>query len=74
MNKIHNIGTCLLGIIILFLAGNVAAQEQQSDSIVVPGRTFPTTIINNTAAVSTVDGASLNKTVAMNLPPLWEDN
>jgi len=67
MNKKQNIWKWLLGIIILFLAGNVAAQEQQSDSI-VPGRAFPTTTITNTAAVSTTEGAVLNKTVAMNFP------
>jgi len=63
MNKIHNIGKCLLGIIILFGGRNVAAQEQQPDSI-VPGRAFPVTEINNTAAVSTATGEVLKKTVS----------
>jgi len=64
MNKKHNIGKGLLGIIILFLGWNAAAQEQQRDSI-VPGREFSTTAINNTAAVSTAKGEVLNKTVSM---------
>ena len=64
MNRKHNIWKGLLGITVIFWGWNVAAQEQQPDSI-VPGREFSTTAICNTAAVSTAQGAVLDKTVSM---------
>jgi len=64
MKKKHNIAKGLLGMIFIFWGLNVAAQEQQPDSI-VPGREFSTTAITNTAAVSTAGGAVLDKTVSM---------
>ena len=66
MNIKHNIGKWILGSIFIFLGGSLAAQEQKTDSI-VPGRAFPTTIISNTAAVSTAEGSILDKTVSMSL-------
>ena len=74
MNKKQNIGVWkwILGILFILAGWNIAAQETATpfpeagnDSIIIPGRAFPTTVISNTAAVSTADGTALNKTVSM---------
>jgi len=64
MNKKQNIWKWVPGIIFIFLGWSVVAQEQKTDSI-VPGRSFPTTIISNTGAVSTANESVLNKTITM---------
>ena len=73
MNKKINIyiRKWILGMLFILSGWNIAAQETpasapevRNDSI-VPGRMFPTTTISNTAAVSTVDGTALGKTVSL---------
>ena len=73
MNKKNNIHIrkWILGMLLILSGWNIAAQETptsapavRNDSI-VPGRMFPTTTISNTAAVSTVEGTALGKTVSM---------
>lgn len=72
MNKRNIIRGFLVGSLALMFPAGMAAQEayMAGDSIagqdVVPGRLFTTTKINNTAAVSTVSGEKLNKTVSPN--------
>ena len=69
MNIKQNIWKYLLGSICILTGWNAIAQE--SDSIVVPGRAFYTTAITNTAAVATVKGTDLDKTVSPNFTNTW---
>ena len=68
MNTKQNINKWILGGIFIFAGWNIAAQETDS---IVPGRAFNTTIINNTAAIATVKGADLDKTVSPNFTNTW---
>ena len=83
MNKQHLIRKCLLGGICMLTGWSMAAQEtdsmlcclhsttaQETDSI-VPGRAFYTTGISNTAAVATVKGVDLDKTISPNFTNIW---
>ena len=68
MNTKHNIRIWLIGGIFIFAGWNIAAQEPDS---IVPGKAFNTPIIGNTAAVSTVKGINLDKTVSSNFTNTW---
>jgi len=63
MNTKHNIRKWILVSICVFTGWNITAQEADS---IVPGRAFPTTIISNTAAITTVKEMDLEKTVSPN--------
>ena len=69
MKKIYHIKGLIIGGLFSLVGLNSMAQESssQNDStgITVPGRSFHTTEISNTSAVSTTTGANLNKTVSM---------
>jgi TonB-linked SusC/RagA family outer membrane protein len=71
MNKLNNIrGFLLVSLFSLFLFSGVRAQESlltdTTTAKLVPGHVFSTTKEKSTAAISTVSGENLGKTVSLN--------